>query len=245
MTGTDLCVNKPHMSRSYLNQLVYRYVYVDLYVITSVWFIVYYFVPLYHVTHLPTVCKPNGGDWRKQFVVLQQYLRSDRYCGRDLFRLTVVFGNYLPYSSKLCLKNVASLYRVKLLVYFAWRVKMCSNGKWISNISYRCRVEFSHWKVRDLCSNVLLREEDFHHFACFYIKEIERKLTSKVTLYVGMLLVIKLCVSFRGMRAHTHTRTHAHARTHTPTFATCTICTLFSCFVSVPALVFGLLYSSF
>jgi hypothetical protein len=24
MTGTDLCVNKPHLSRSYLNNLVYR-----------------------------------------------------------------------------------------------------------------------------------------------------------------------------------------------------------------------------
>jgi hypothetical protein len=72
-------------------------VYVDLYVITNVWSIVYYFVQLCHVTHVATICKPDGGDWRKQFVVLQQYLRSGRYCGRDLFRLTVVFGkNNLP-----------------------------------------------------------------------------------------------------------------------------------------------------
>jgi len=25
MTGTDLCVNKPHQSRSYLNHLVFRH----------------------------------------------------------------------------------------------------------------------------------------------------------------------------------------------------------------------------
>jgi hypothetical protein len=30
MTGTDLCVNKPHMSRSYLNHLVYRAIWYNL-----------------------------------------------------------------------------------------------------------------------------------------------------------------------------------------------------------------------
>ena len=30
MTGTDFCVNNPHMSRSYLNHLVYTYNIVDI-----------------------------------------------------------------------------------------------------------------------------------------------------------------------------------------------------------------------
>jgi hypothetical protein len=32
MTGTDLCVNKPHKSRSYLNHLVYIYIYIYIYI---------------------------------------------------------------------------------------------------------------------------------------------------------------------------------------------------------------------
>ena len=31
MTGTDLCVNKPHQSQSYLNHLVYIYIYIYIY----------------------------------------------------------------------------------------------------------------------------------------------------------------------------------------------------------------------
>lgn len=63
---------------------MYRSIYVDLYAITqdavcqrhtghrrilmnefvikSVWSIVYHFFPLYHVTHVATICKPDGYD---------------------------------------------------------------------------------------------------------------------------------------------------------------------------------------
>jgi len=109
MTGTDLCVNKPHKSRSYLNHLVYTYIYIYYLIEQHSKFLLHALQVLY----MCTLCGSTNINTIIEFIPnYKSYCSTVHFC-----RITSIYQptNAHIISHKTILKHFKTLRHVSIL----------------------------------------------------------------------------------------------------------------------------------